>query len=386
MPTQSPLKRSLLRQAVHSNVDVIEGRYRFRRKPAREHVYSVARILFLVAVPLALFSSSYLVSAMVGDWLDSRRADQAVRAEEARAEMEEARVEAARAAQQAAEAERATVEAERAKAEAEREAVEAHLQAVREEPALLVAPTNSLTLPRPLDRSVFPLAVRKVVLDPGHGGDNHGTETNDGLVEKTLALDISERLSELLKAASYEVVMTRRDDVFVSLEDRAARANETGGDIFVSIHLNWISARQIRGVETYFLGPTDDPFLTELAARENRDSGYSVADFRRLLEGVYADVRQDESKRLATEVQRRLYQHLRTVNPQVQDRGVKKAPFVVLTATQMPAILAEVSCLSNEKEARLLTSPGYRQYIAEALFSGIDTYARSIDGSNLRGS
>lgn len=377
--TRSSFKRALLRQAVHRNVDVIKGRIRFRKKPKREHALTFARIFFFVAVPLTLFGSSYVVSAVAGDWLETRRVAQLTRAEEARIEIEETRAAVARARQEAA-------EAEREKAEAQQAAVEAHLRAVREEPALLAASTNSLSAPRPLDRSVFPLAVRKVVIDPGHGGENVGTEARGGVLEKTLALDISKRLRELLVESSYEVAMTRDGDEFVSLDDRAALANESGGDIFVSIHLNWIEERQVRGVETYFLGATDDPYLNALAARENRDSGYSVNDFRRLLERVFADVRQGESERLAREVQRGLYDHLRKVNPQVKDRGVKKAPFVVLTSTEMPAILAEVSCLSNEKEARLLTSPGYRQYIAEALFSGIDTYARSIGGSNQIGS
>ncbi|MDH3744763.1 MAG: N-acetylmuramoyl-L-alanine amidase [Acidobacteriota bacterium] len=379
MSTKSPLKRALLQQAVYNNVDVIKGRVRFRKKTKREHAHAFARIFFLVAVPVTLFGSSYVVSAVAGDWLETRRVAQLARAEEVRIAADKTRVEVARAEQQAA-------EAERERAEAEQAAVEAHLQAVREEPALLAASSNSLSAPRPLDRSVFPLAVRTVIIDPGHGGDNVGTEAPDGVLEKTLALDISKRLEELLAEASYQVAMTRQDDEFVSLDDRAALANENGGDIFVSIHLNWIEERQVRGVETYFLGATDDPYLNELAARENRDSGYSVNDFRRLLERVFVDVRQGESQRLATEVQRGLYDHLRKVNPQVEDRGVKKAPFVVLTGTEMPAILAEVSCLSNEKEARLLTSPGYRQYIAEALFSGIDTYARSIGGSNQIGS
>ena len=126
--------------------------------------------------------------------------------------------------------------------------------------------------------------------------------------------------------------------------------------------------------------------MTELAKQENRDAGYSLADYRKMLERVYVDVRRDESRRLATAVQRQLYGYLRKVNPQLQDRGVKTAPFIVLTGTQMPAILAEVSCLSNEKESRLLMSPGYRQYIAEALFDGIDYYARSLGGVTQTGS
>jgi N-acetylmuramoyl-L-alanine amidase len=165
------------------------------------------------------------------------------------------------------------------------------------------------------------------------------------------------------------------------LEDRGLAANRAGADIFVSIHLNWIENRKARGIETYYLGPTDDPFLTRLAADENRDSGYSLADMRRLLDRIYADVRQKKSRKLAEVVQASLFGSLGKVNPGVENRGVKAAPFIVLLTTEMPAILAEVSCLSNEDEAGLLTKPQYRQYIAEALAAGVRSYAGSVEGT-----
>ena len=227
----------------------------------------------------------------------------------------------------------------------------------------------------PVDATVFPLAVERVVIDPGHGGRNGGTTTPSGLSEKDLTLDIGLRLAELLREAGFEVLLTRGEDVAVSLEERAELANREEGDIFVSIHVNWIRNRGVRGVETYFLGATDDPFVTRLAAEENRGSGYSQADLRELLDELYAGLRQDSSRRLAASIQRSLLRSLRTVNPAVEDRGVKTAPFIVLMRTDMPAILAEVSCLSNEKEAELLTRPLYRQYIAEALLAGIQSYA-----------
>jgi len=227
----------------------------------------------------------------------------------------------------------------------------------------------------PVDSTVFPLAVERVVIDPGHGGRNGGTTTPSGLSEKDLTLDIGLRLAELLREAGYEALLTRGDDVAVSLEERAALANREEADVFVSIHVNWIPNQRVRGVETYFLGATDDPFVTRLAAEENRGSGYSQGDLRELLDDLYADLRQDSSQRLAASIQRSLLRSLRTVNPAVEDRGVKTAPFIVLMRTDMPAILAEVSCLSNEKEAELLTRPLYRQYIAEALLAGIQSYA-----------
>ncbi|MFY9819984.1 MAG: N-acetylmuramoyl-L-alanine amidase, partial [Thermoanaerobaculia bacterium] len=234
--------------------------------------------------------------------------------------------------------------------------------------------------PQPVDAAIFPLAVRRVVIDAGHGGISVGTRTPQGVLEKDLTLDIAIRLRRLLEK-QLQVVMTREGDRDVSLEQRGTLANRAGADIFVSIHLNWIQNRRSRGVETYYLGPTDDPYLTRLAASENLESGYSLADMRHLLDRIYAGVRQDKSRKLAEAVQGALFQSLGKLSPEVADRGVKAAPFIVLLSTEMPAILAEVSSMSNEDEARLLTKPLYRQYIAEALAKGIRAYAGVVDGA-----
>ncbi|HVR09073.1 MAG TPA: N-acetylmuramoyl-L-alanine amidase [Thermoanaerobaculia bacterium] len=234
----------------------------------------------------------------------------------------------------------------------------------------------------PIDPAVLPLAVRKIALDAGHGGESHGTRTPLGLLEKDITLDVVRRLRQLLEAQhDFAVVMTRNDDSSISLAERAAIANRSGADVFVSVHVNWIENRASHGVETYFLGPTNDPFLNRLAAVENRDSGYSMADMRQLLDGIYAGVRQDKSRELAQVMQRALFRSLGRVNPKIEDRGVKSAPFIVLLSTRMPAILAEVSCASNADEARLLARPLYRQFIAEALAGGLRAYASTARGA-----
>lgn len=243
----------------------------------------------------------------------------------------------------------------------------------------------SFPAPQALDARLFPLEVKRVVLDPGHGGDDLGTAEH-GLAEKDLTLDIARRLRDLLVADGYEVLLTRDDDGFVSLRDRAQLANRAKADAFVSIHINWIASRRVRGIETYLLGQTDDPHLKELARRENRDSGYTLADMRNLLDEIYAGFRQEESRQLAAHVQRSLFHSLRTVNPELADRGVKTAPFVVLVATEMPAILAEVSCLSNAEEAELLGRPLYRAHIAEALHRGLRGFARDVNQIEEKGS
>ena len=237
------------------------------------------------------------------------------------------------------------------------------------------------TPPRPLDRVVFPLSVRKVVIDPGHGGAQHGAVSESGMAEKEISLDIALRLRRLLEGASFEVLMTRETDEAVGLDKRADFANASSADLFVSIHLNWIPRQGLRALETYVLGPTDDPAVTKLAARENRDSVYSLSEYRLLLERIYMDTRQYESRRLAKAIQAELYGSVRWINPLVEDRGVKTAPFVVLVRTEMPAILVEVSCLSNQEEVKLLTNDDYRENIAQALFRGIHSYADNLRGS-----
>lgn len=232
----------------------------------------------------------------------------------------------------------------------------------------------------PMSTSVFPLSVHRVVIDAGHGGNDPGASAASKLTEKAVTLDVATRLRDILRKNGFDVVVTRGDDRLVALRDRATLANKSNGDIFVSIHVNSLATgRESHGIETYYLGPTNDPTLTRLAADENRTSGYSVADLRKLLDGVYADVRRDESHRLAAVVQQQLFNGLRAADPGVKDWGVKRAPFIVLVATGMPAILAEVGCLSNDREAAMLGRPEYRQQIAQSLFHGIRAYASAGD-------
>jgi N-acetylmuramoyl-L-alanine amidase len=213
------------------------------------------------------------------------------------------------------------------------------------------------------------------VLDPGHGGNDSGARAQ-GVWEKEITLEIARELRGLLRRASYDVVMTRETDRFVSLRQRAEIANVERADLFVSIHVNSVPSRECHAVETYYLGPADDPRAEQLAGRENHDSGYHLADFRRLLEGVYVNVRQEESRQLAQAVQQELVSVLGNTNPAIRDKGVRSAPFLVLVATESPGILAEVSCL-NDDEAGRLADPAYRQRIARALFHGIHAYAEA---------
>jgi N-acetylmuramoyl-L-alanine amidase len=240
--------------------------------------------------------------------------------------------------------------------------------------------------PRPLNRAVVPLAIKRVIIDPGHGGKQHGATSDSGVSEKEITLDIALRLRRLMEKSPFEVLMTRQSDQTLPLGKRVAFANENRADVFVSIHVNWMEPREIRPLETYYVGPSDDPAILELATSENHDSGYSMADYRRLLEKTYLDARRHESHLLAKTVNATLFQSLNTVNPELENRGVKMAPFVVLLGTQMPAILVEVSALSNEKEVNLLTNGDYREKIALALYNGIHAYAKNLNGAARKGS
>jgi N-acetylmuramoyl-L-alanine amidase len=348
------LKRRLMRDLVQENLDLRQGRLRppaQRRRNGRSLRLAAALMVPLVSV--ALLGSAQLISNFAAD-PPPRLASHA------------APLDGAAGAMLLAPASRAG----------------AFRFAAAMPPAARLAGVAT-----PVDSAVFPLAVRKVAIDAGHGGSNLGTRTPLGLQEKDVTLDIAARLRRLLEQRQqFQVLLTRQDDRTVSLQERAAIANRAGADVFVSIHVNWIEKRDTRGVETYFLGPTDDPFLTRLAAAENRDSGYSLADAHDLLERIYAGVRQDQSRRLAELVQSSLFGSLGRLNPRLDNRGVKSAPFIVLLTTQMPAILAEVSCMSNDEEARLLGKPLYRQYIAEALAAGLRAYAARAAGTDEKGS
>jgi N-acetylmuramoyl-L-alanine amidase len=243
----------------------------------------------------------------------------------------------------------------------------------------------SLANPRPIDRGTIPLAVKRIVIDPGHGGEP-GAISASGVTEKEITLDVALRLRRLLADEPYEVLLTRHSDHSISLDKRVAFANENKADLFVSIHVNWLEPRNIRALETYYVGPSDDPATLKLASMENKDSGYSLSDYKKILEKIYVDARHDESRALAKTIQSNLFRTLKPANPVLLNRGVKSAPFVVLIGTQMPAILVEICCLSNDDEVKLLTKDDYRESIALALVQGIRGYAQSLAGAERKGS
>jgi len=226
------------------------------------------------------------------------------------------------------------------------------------------------------------LKVGRIVIDAGHGGHDSGTLGPGGIQEKDVVLDVALRVGKLLhQRLGAEIVYTRSDDTFIPLETRTAIANKAQADLFLSIHANSSSEPEARGVETYYLNFTSDPNALDVAARENAVSTQSVHQLSDLVRKITLKDKIDESREFAADVDAGLYSGLKAGNPGLKDRGVKKAPFVVLIGAQMPSILAEISFLTNPEDADELRQGSYRQRIAEALDSGVERYLRGLSGT-----
>ena len=222
------------------------------------------------------------------------------------------------------------------------------------------------------------LGISRIVIDPGHGGHDPGAQGR-GLSEADLVLDIALRLEQLLtREPGVEVVLTRRTDVFVPLEERTAIANRQNADLFLSIHANASRNSKARGVETYFLNFASTPDAEAVAARENSASGRTMHSLPDIVKAITLNNKLDESRDFATIVQREMVGHLSSANKDLRDLGVKQAPFVVLIGAGMPSVLAEISFITHSQEGKLLKNKAYRQRIAEALYQGVERYQRSL--------
>ena len=222
------------------------------------------------------------------------------------------------------------------------------------------------------------LGVSRIVIDPGHGGKDPGARSK-GVNEASVVLDVALRLEKLLEEQDgFEVVLTRRTDEYVPLEERTAIANRHDADLFLSIHANASRNRQANGIETYFLNFATSPDAEAVAARENAASDQTMHRLPDIVKAITLNNKLAESRDFATFVQRAMVERVRGANGQVRDLGVKQAPFVVLIGAGMPSILAEISFLTHAKEGRLLQSPAYRQRLAEALLAGVLRYQRSL--------
>jgi N-acetylmuramoyl-L-alanine amidase len=219
------------------------------------------------------------------------------------------------------------------------------------------------------------LKIKTIMIDPGHGGTDSGTIGKMGTLEKDITLDIAERLKiHLVKSCRYHVIMTREDDSTVPLQKRVALAQEAKADLFISIHLNYLPRKPINIIETYYFGPSTDEKTLRLAQQENAGSEYGLSDFKEVMERLGKTLKLQESKEFAESIQANLFLNSRKHSEDIQNHGVKRAPFVVLLGVDVPAVLAEVSCLSNREEERELSSESHRENIARYLAAGIFDY------------
>jgi len=223
------------------------------------------------------------------------------------------------------------------------------------------------------------LGMARIVIDPGHGGHDPGAQAR-GLNEADVTLDVALRLEKLLQDDGVDVVLTRRSNIYVPLEERTAIANRENADLFLSIHANASRNTAAQGVETYFLSFASSPEAEAVAARENSASASGMHNLPDIVKAITLNNKLDESRDFAGMVQEALVSRLRRSNKNLRNLGVKKAPFVVLIGASMPSVLAEISFLTNRQELQLLKTNVYKQRIAEALHASVMRYRRSLKG------
>jgi N-acetylmuramoyl-L-alanine amidase len=222
------------------------------------------------------------------------------------------------------------------------------------------------------------LGVSRIVIDPGHGGHDPGAAAF-AVSESELVLDVALRLEKLLQQQpGIEVVLTRRTDEYLGLEERTDIANRESADLFLSIHANASANATARGVETYFLNFALNRQAEAVAARENAASGKTMNNLPDIVKAITLNSKLNESRDFASLIQRSLVRGLAPSNKTLRDLGVKQAPFMVLIGAAMPSVLAEISFITNRQDARLLKSSAYRDKIAESLLTGVLKYQQTL--------
>ena len=224
------------------------------------------------------------------------------------------------------------------------------------------------------------LGIRRVVIDPGHGGKDPGCIGNQHkLQEKEVVLDVSLRLKALLESLGLEVVMTRETDIYLPPETRSVIANQKQADIFISVHANANRSRKLSGVETFYLNLSQDPTVVETAARENATTTKNIGQMRETIQKILQNTNILESMELAQTIQKNLVHTLSQKYSAVRDLGVKGGPFWVLIKTEVPSVLVEISFLSNPAEEEKLRDPQYLERIALGIYQGIIAYKSSLE-------
>jgi N-acetylmuramoyl-L-alanine amidase len=223
-----------------------------------------------------------------------------------------------------------------------------------------------------------PLGIRKIVLDPGHGGKDPGAIGVDGIAEKDIVLSVAKKLAKkLTRDMGVEVVLTRKNDSFVRLEDRTAIANAEDADLFLSLHMNASSSGDAKGLETYYLDNSTDEASLRLAARENGTSRKNVSDLQFILSDMTQNMKLEDSISLAHRLHGSLVSSMSKKMGDVKDLGVKKSLFYVLVGARMPSVLVEMFFITNKTEGRAMGRASYQDAIVEALYDGIKQYGET---------
>ena len=225
------------------------------------------------------------------------------------------------------------------------------------------------------------LKIGRIVIDAGHGGHDTGTIGPTGLMEKDLCLDVALRLGKIIeqRLPGADVIYTRSDDSFIPLEERTNIANQAKADLFLSIHANSSRDHAARGIETYYLNLKGSAEAMEVAARENATAQGGIHELQDLVMKIAGTEKIDESKELAEDIQDSLSKRIQKSHKPMKNRGVRKAPFVVLIGADMPSILTEISFLSNPADEQMLKKPEQRQKVAEGLYQGVVSYLESMN-------
>jgi len=242
-----------------------------------------------------------------------------------------------------------------------------------------IAPKNS-KMPSGALAKQLALGVKTIVIDAGHGGKDYGAPGYlKGVHEKHVVLSIAKRLARLIrKEIGCNVILTRSNDRYLTLEERTAIANTREADLFISIHTNAAKNSKAYGIETYYLNLATDAEAIRVAARENATSTKNISDLDSILSDLMQNAKVDESSRLAECIQDAMYGKLKKSYSSIKNKGVKQAPFYVLLGAQMPAVLIETAFISNPRECKRLTSPAYQDRLCRAIVSGIETYIKSL--------
>jgi len=228
------------------------------------------------------------------------------------------------------------------------------------------------------------LGIKRIILDPGHGGKDPGAIGIGGLREKDVVLKVARKLArKLTRTLGCQVILTRNSDVFIPLEERTAIANTKEGDLFVSIHANSAPSSRARGIEVYYLDLTSNKRDMQLAASENASSAKNISDLQKILSSLMKNSKKEESARLARIVNKNLLYDMRRKYSGIRSHGVKSAPFIVLIGAQMPSILVEISFVSNPVDARRLRRDKYLNALADGLADGIVKYVMKLSMAKL---